>query len=60
VLAALRERFEQRLGTARRQRHIAELVDDEQLGRLQVVLQLEQAPLIASFQQLIDQGQQRW
>src|SRR5664280_594779 len=45
----------QQLGPGRRQRHISEFVDDEQLHGLHVTLELEQAPLVACFHQLIDE-----
>ena len=39
----------------RRKRHVAKLVDDEQLHRCKIALELEQAPLVARFHQLADQ-----
>ena len=60
ALVALREGLEQQLGPGRRQRHVAEFIDDQQLHRLQVALELEQAPLVARFHQLVDQRRPRW
>jgi hypothetical protein len=51
----LGEHLEQQLGTCRRQRYIAKLVDDQQLHRCKVALHLEQAAFVARFQQLADQ-----
>jgi hypothetical protein len=59
AFVALREGLEQQLGTGRRQRHIAKLVDDQQPHSAKFALQLEQATFVAGFQQLVDQ-RRRW
>mgnify|MGYP002386131676 FL=1 len=59
ALIALREDLEQELGAGRRERHIAELVDDQQLDRLQLALEPEQALLVAGLEELADQGGRR-
>ena len=51
----LAEHLEQELGASRRERHIAEFVDDQELYRGQVALQLQQPPLIAGFHELVYQ-----
>jgi hypothetical protein len=44
----LAEHLEQKLGAGRRERHIAQFIDDQQLYRGQIALQLQQPSLIAA------------
>ena len=46
---ALTEHLEEQLGADRRKRHIAQLVDDQQLDRTEVLLQSTQAALVTRF-----------
>ena len=55
-LVTLRECLEEQFGSARRERHVAKLVDDQQLHGLQVALELEKTPFITSLRQLVHQG----
>ena len=56
ALVAPAEDLEQEFRPARRQRHIAELVDDQQLVAGQLLVQAQEPPLIPGFQELMDQG----
>src|SRR5450759_3944651 len=49
TFVALAEHLEQELGAGRRERHIAQFIDDQELYRGQVALQLQQPPLIAGL-----------
>src|SRR5512143_2081210 len=55
-LIALAETLEQQLGAGGGKRHVAELVDDQQLVRLDLLLELEKTPLVVGFDQLMDQA----
>src|SRR5256885_7787715 len=59
TLVALAEDFEQELGAGRRQRHIAELINDQQLVGRQLALSPEQPLLVPRLNQLVDQGSGR-
>src|SRR5258705_5283559 len=59
ALVALAEDFEQELGAGRRQRHIAELINDQQLVGRQLALSPEQPLLVPRLNQLVDQGSGR-
>jgi hypothetical protein len=50
------EHLEQELGPRRRQRHIAELVDDEELHRLKVALLLQKAAFVTGFHELVNEA----
>lgn len=50
------EDLEEKLGPGRRQRNIAPFVDNQELHRLEVTLQLQQPPLVAGIHQLMDEG----
>ena len=56
ALVALAEDLEQQLGAGRRQRHVAQLVDDQQLVAGELALQAQQTLFIARLVQLVDQG----
>src|SRR5215813_6396835 len=54
ALVTLAEDLEQELRTGRRQRDIAELVDDQQLVGRQLALEAEQSLLVSGLDQLVD------
>ena len=56
ALVSLGEHLEQQLGAGLRQRHVAELVDDQQLVGGELALQAQQPLLVAGLDQLVDQG----
>src|SRR5215813_13010409 len=56
ALVTLAEDLEQQLRARRRQRYIAELVDDQQLVGRQLALQAEQSFLVPGLDQLVDHG----
>ncbi len=56
TLVSLGEDLEQKLGTRRRQRNVAEFVDDQELDGLEVALQLQKTSLVAGFHELVDEG----
>ena len=56
ALVALGEHLEQQLGAGLRQRHVAELVDDQQLVGGKLALEAQQALLVAGFHQLVHDG----
>ena len=56
ALVPLAEHLEQQLGPGRRERHIAEFVDDQQLVAGELTLKAQQTFFIARFVQLVDQG----
>ena len=56
ALVALRDQFEQQLGAGLRQRHEAEFIDDEQLVSCHLLLEAQQAALVAGLHHLADQG----
>src|SRR5215469_5241990 len=56
ALVTLAEDLEQELRAGRRQRDIAELVDDQQLVGRQLALQAEQPLLVSGLDQLVDHG----
>ena len=51
AFVTLREDVEQQFGAGARERHITQLVDDQQLHGLQLRLQLQQAALVSRFAQ---------
>ena len=59
ALVALREHLEQKLGARRRQRHVAEFVDDEELYRLKIALLLQKTALVAGFHELVNESRRR-
>src|SRR5438046_1462401 len=52
----LGEHLKQQLGAGLRQRHVAELVDDQQLVGDQLALETQQALLVAGFHELMHDG----
>src|ERR1019366_4080562 len=56
ALVALAEDLEQQLGAGRRQRNVAQLVDDQQLVTGELPLQTQQTLFISCFVQLVDQS----
>jgi hypothetical protein len=56
ALVAAAEDLEQQFRSGGRQRHVAELVDDQQLVGGQLLLQAQELPLVPGFQKLMDQG----
>src|SRR5215831_31126 len=56
ALVTLAEDLEQQLRAGCRQRHIAELVDDQQLVGRQLALEAEQSPLVSGLNQLVYHG----
>src|SRR5882757_4552041 len=56
ALVALAEDLEQQLAAGRRQRDIAEFIDDQQLVTSQLALQAQQALLVSGLDQLMDQS----
>ena len=56
TLVALAEHLEEQLGAGFRQRHEAEFIDDEQFVAGDLLLEAQQLLLIASLDQLTDQG----
>ena len=59
TFVTLAEHLEQKLGAGRRERHIAEFIDDQQLYRGQVALELQQPPLVARLHELMHQTGRR-
>src|SRR5215213_10599530 len=59
ALVALAEHLEQQLRPALRERHEAELVDDQQPVAGQLLLQAQQALLVARLQEFVHQGGRR-
>src|SRR5665647_2542796 len=59
TFVALAEHLEQKLGAGRRERHIAQFIDDQQLYRGQIALQLQQPSLIAGLHKLMHQTRRR-
>ena len=55
----LAEHLEQKFCAGRRERHIAKFVDDQQLDRCEVALELQQPPLIAGLHKLMHQTGRR-
>ncbi len=53
------EDFEQQFGAGLRQRNVAEFVDDEQFGRVQLRLKPQKAFLVARFHELMNQRRRR-
>jgi hypothetical protein len=56
TLVALAEHLEQQLGAGWRERHIAELVDDQELIAGELALQSQEALFVAGLEQLVDQA----
>src|SRR6185437_10579710 len=56
TLVALGEHLEQQLGSGLRQRHVAELIDDQQLVGGELALQAQEPLLVARLHQLVDNG----
>jgi len=55
ALVALRDQFEQQLGTGFEQRHKTEFVDDQQFDGGQLLLQTDQAAFVARLHQFVHQ-----
>ena len=53
------EHLEQKFGAGLRERHEAELVDDQQLVIGQLLLEAQQALLVPGLHQLVDQSRRR-
>src|ERR1019366_9657279 len=53
---ALTEHLEEQFGADRRERHIAQLIDDQQLDHAEVHLQSTQAALVTRFHELVHEG----
>ena len=56
ALVALAEDLEQQLGAGRRQRDVAQLVDDQKLVAGELALQAQQTLFVAGLVQLVDQA----
>ena len=50
------EDLEQQFGPGGRQRHVAQLIDDQQPIASELPVQAQEAPLVSRFQQLMDQS----
>ena len=53
---ALAEHLEEQFGADSRERHIAQLVDDQQLDCVEVLLQRAQAAFVARFHEFMHEG----
>src|SRR5712692_2222631 len=56
AFVALAEALEQQLGAVRRERHVAQFIDDQKLVAGELTLEAQQTLFIACFVQLVDQG----
>jgi hypothetical protein len=56
AFVALAEDLEQQLGAGRRERDVAQFIDDQKLVAGELTLQAQQTLFIARFVQLVDQG----
>jgi hypothetical protein len=56
AFVALAEDLEQQLGAVRRERDVAQFIDDQKLVAGELTLEAQQALFIARFVQLVDQG----
>ena len=56
TFVSLAEHFEEQLGTSLGERHEAQFIDDEQFVASDLLLEAEQLLVVASFDQLVDQG----
>ena len=56
---ALAEHLEEQFGTDGRERHVAQFVDDQQLDRVEVLLQRAQAAFVARFHEFMHEGGRR-
>jgi len=54
AFVALAEYFEEQLGTDRRERHVAQFVDDQQLDRVEMFLQGPQTAFVAGSHEFMD------
>ena len=55
AFVALAEYFEEQLGTDRRERHVAQFIDDQQLDRVEMFLQGPQTAFVAGFHEFMDE-----
>jgi len=53
---ALTEHLEEQFGANRRERHIAQLIDDQQLDHAEVLLQSTAGALVTRFHELVNEG----
>src|SRR5208283_2542198 len=58
-LVALAEDLEQQLGPSRRERHIAEFIDDQQLVAGELTLKAQQPFFVTRFEQFMDESRRR-
>lgn len=56
TLIALAEHLEEQIGADRRERHIPQLIDDQQLDYVEMFLQCAQAALITCFHEFVHKG----
>ena len=59
AFVALAEHLEEQLGADRRERHVAQFIDDQQLDRVEMLLQRPQTAFVARFHEFMHEGRSR-